>query len=82
MVTEKQRKIVLPPKYWEEFAFYIEKDPQPDYVHAPVEAHEAFRDMKFGVRIHWGIYSVWELQGESWPYLKMNKQKRQTYQEL
>jgi len=82
MVSEKNRKIVLPEKYWQEFAFYIEKEPQPDYVHAPVEAHEAFRDMKFGVRIHWGIYSIWELQGESWPYLKMDKQKRQAYQEL
>jgi alpha-L-fucosidase len=82
MVSDKERNIVLPDKYLQEFAFYIEQEPQPDYVHAPVEAHEAFRDMKFGVRIHWGIYSIWELRGESWPFLTMDKQKRQQYQEL
>lgn len=81
-MSEKDRNIFLPDKYWEEFSFYIEREPQADYVHAPVDAHEAFRDMKFGVRVHWGLYSIWELQGESWPYLKMNKEKRAAYQEL
>jgi alpha-L-fucosidase len=34
------------------------------YHHAPPEAVEAFRDMKYGIRIHWGIYS--HFMGESW----------------
>jgi hypothetical protein len=38
---------------------------------------EAFRDMQFGVRSYWGLYSVWELQQESWPFLKMSNERRQ-----
>ena len=35
------------------------------YHHAPDSAYEAFRDMKYGLRIHWGIYSI--VHGrESW----------------
>jgi alpha-L-fucosidase len=29
-----------------------------DYHHAPEEAVEQFKDLKYGLRIHWGIYSV------------------------
>lgn len=79
MVSEQERNIKLPKHEGE---FYIEEEPEPDYKHASVEAHEAFRDMKFGVRIHWGIYSIWELSHESWPFLKMDYAKRQQYQEL
>ena len=39
-------------------------------------------DMKYGVRIHWGLYSIWELRGESWPFLRMSVEKRQEYQQL
>jgi len=81
MVTEKERNIVLPDKYFGE-KFYIEQDPDPDYVHASVEAHESFRNMKFGVRIHWGLYSILELRGESWPFLNMKYEERQKYQEM
>ena len=36
-----------------------------DYHHAPEEAIEQFKDMKYGLRIHWGIYSI--VNGrESW----------------
>jgi alpha-L-fucosidase len=36
-----------------------------DYKHAPEASYEAFRDLKYGLRIHWGIYSI--LHGrESW----------------
>lgn len=38
--------------------------------------------MKFGVRIHWGIYSIWHLGAESWPFLKMPFEKRQEYSQL
>lgn len=61
---------------------YIEHDPEPGYQHASDEAREAFLDMKYGVRIHWGLYSLWRLQNESWPFLEMSLEKRQEYQRL
>ena len=36
---------------------YVEAVPQADYTHAPAAAVEAFKDIKYGVRIHWGLYS-------------------------
>lgn len=30
----------------------------PDYKHASEAAMERFRDMKIGIRIHWGVYSI------------------------
>lgn len=61
---------------------YIEKTPVPEYRSAPASAYEAFRDMKFGVRIHWGIYSIWHRGAESWPFLQMSLEDRQTYNNL
>ena len=61
---------------------YIEHDPQPDYQHASTEAREAFLDLKYGVRIHWGLYSLWHLQRESWPILEMKAEQRQEFQQL
>ncbi|WP_168199465.1 alpha-L-fucosidase [Pedobacter aquae] len=66
---------------------YIEDDPIPEYSWASDEAYEAFQDMKYGVRIHWGLYSILEMGGESWPFLGNREpafdfQKRQEYQEL
>jgi alpha-L-fucosidase len=61
---------------------YTGVEPDADYRNASPAAYEAFRDMKYGVRIHWGIYSIRELQHESWPFLKMPLAKRQEYQEL
>lgn len=45
-----------------------------DYHHASPETVENFKDMKFGLRIHWGIYSM--IHGkESWvmPHVYQNK---------
>ncbi|MGE5223881.1 MAG: alpha-L-fucosidase [Omnitrophica WOR_2 bacterium] len=61
---------------------YIELDPEPDYRHASEEARQAFMDFKYGIRIHWGLYTLWNLQGESWPFLRMSFSKRQAYQQL
>jgi alpha-L-fucosidase len=66
---------------------YIEEVPVAEYSWASDEAYEAFLDMKYGVRIHWGIYSIWHLEGESWPFLgnrkpDINFEKRQEYQQL
>ncbi len=61
---------------------YIEQVPVPDYRHASPAAYEAFQDMKFGARIHWGIYSIWHRGAESWPYLTMSFEDRQRYNSL
>ena len=50
---------------------YVEAVPDPDYRHAPPAAIEAFRDLKYGVRIHWGLYSAAFEGGESWPFLDL-----------
>jgi alpha-L-fucosidase len=61
---------------------YIENEPIEGYHSAPASAYEAFQDMKFGVRIHWGIYSIWHRGAESWPFLEMSFDDRQQYNNL
>ena len=61
---------------------YVEHVPIPEYRHAPSASYEAFQDMKFGARIHWGIYSIWHRGAESWPFLKMSSEDRHAYNEL
>jgi alpha-L-fucosidase len=61
---------------------YIEATPIAGYKCAPASAYEAFQDMKFGIRIHWGIYSIWHRGAESWPFLKMSFADRQQYNDL
>ncbi len=61
---------------------YIETTPIAEYNNAPTSAYEAFQDMKFGIRIHWGIYSIWHRGPESWPFLSMSVEDRQTYNDL
>ena len=45
----------------------------PSYQHAPQAAIEAFKDRKFGIRIHWGLYCLIG-SGESWALAGANKQ--------
>jgi alpha-L-fucosidase len=61
---------------------YIEEVPVQHYHWAPEGAVEAFKDLKFGLRIHWGIYSIYGRPGESWPFLTMSFEERQHYNEL
>jgi alpha-L-fucosidase len=61
---------------------YAESVPIPEYHSAPASAYEAFQDMKFGVRIHWGIYSIWHRGPESWPFLQMSFEDRDSYNQL
>jgi hypothetical protein len=61
---------------------YIERTPVPEYHHAPQSTYEAFRDMKFGVRIHWGIYSIWHAAGSRGRCLSMSFADRHQYQQL
>jgi alpha-L-fucosidase len=61
---------------------YAEHEPIQGYHNAPASAYEAFQDMKFGARVHWGIYSIWHRGAESWPFLKMSLEDRQAYNQL
>ena len=61
---------------------YIEPWPDMDYERAPLKSYDAFRDIKFAVRIHWGMYSVWHMERESWRFLKLSNEEKQRYQEL
>jgi alpha-L-fucosidase len=38
--------------------------------------------MKYGVRIHWGIYSVAGFTHESWPFLELSYQERARYNNM
>ncbi|KAA6321024.1 hypothetical protein EZS27_029276 [termite gut metagenome] len=81
---DRERGIVLPKmdNHYKTVQYYVENELDVDYLHASEEAHEAFRDIKFAVRIHWGIYSIWEMDGESWGYLKLPNEKKMEYNEL
>ncbi len=61
---------------------YADVEPDADYRHASPEAYEAFRAMKYGVRIHWGLYSNYPDSRESWNFLAMNYEERQKYIDL
>ncbi len=63
-------------------AGYIEDDPIPEYTWAPDEAYDDFMDLKFGIRLHWGLYSIFQQPKESWQFLDMSFEERQAYQEL
>jgi alpha-L-fucosidase len=64
-----------------ETSTYIEDVPDKDYVHASVDAYEQFRDIKYSIRIHWGVYSLQEVEA-SWPLLDYSNGKKQEYQQL
>ncbi|MGD0092343.1 MAG: alpha-L-fucosidase, partial [Planctomycetota bacterium] len=78
----KLATLPLQDSHWTAVQGYVEHEPVPEYQQAPEAAREAFRDMKYGVRIHWGLYSVWSQPGESWPYLKMSNEKKMEYMAL
>ena len=61
---------------------YIEREPVPEYRWAPDASYEAFRDIKYGVRLHWGPYSINGEPKESWPFLTLPFAGRQRYQDL
>lgn len=68
--------------HWLDVKNWVEYDPEPGYAHATASAVEAFKDIKYAVRIHWGLYSLLHLQGESWPFLNMENEQKQAYQQL
>jgi alpha-L-fucosidase len=77
-----QSKRRFPAREYDRVGRYVEDNPVPGYRWASDRAYEQFRDMKYGVRIHWGLYSIWGRDGESWPFLLMPFEERQRYQDL
>ncbi|MGA2203899.1 MAG: alpha-L-fucosidase [Terriglobales bacterium] len=65
---------------WQAVKAYV-NEPGPEYRHASESAFEAFRDIKYGVRIHWGLYSIKEWWNTSWPFLKLSPAEKQEYQD-
>ena len=61
---------------------YVEEIPVPEYRWASEAAYEAFQDMKFGIRIHWGLYSVAGFTRESWPFLDLSYAERAHYNQM
>lgn len=84
VAADRARNINLPADdyHFKAVANYVEKEPDYDYLHASAEAHDRFRDIKFSVRIHWGIYSILQMNGESWGFLNLSKEEKQKYNEL
>jgi alpha-L-fucosidase len=39
-------------------ASYVEEVPVPEYRYASEAAYERFNDLKYGIRIHWDLYSL------------------------
>ncbi len=69
---------------------YIEDTPNPDYYQAPESSRAALREIKFGVRIHWGVYcKLGYGEDASWPFVRadsghpgLNNEQRQEYQQF
>jgi len=53
----------------------------PDYKHAPQEVLERWRDLKFGMRIHFGVYSHLGVEA-SWPLVEGSPDFRKVYSTL
>jgi alpha-L-fucosidase len=77
-----QHRLPLTDPHYQRVRSYVEDTPIPEYQWAPSAAYEAFRDMKYGIRIHWGLYSVAGFETESWPYLDLNYQERAHYNQM
>ncbi len=68
--------------HYKQVKSYVENTPVPEYHWASERAYEDFLDMKFGIRLHWGIYSVRGFLHESWPFLNLSNEERQAYNSL
>ena len=77
-----QHRLPVTDSHYERVKSYIEEVPVADYHWASSQAYDRFHDIKYGIRIHWGIYSIAGLKSESWPYLGMSFRQRQEYNQL
>jgi alpha-L-fucosidase len=80
--TRSEHRLPETDHHYQRVKSYVEEVPVPQYEWASSQAYEEFRDMKYGVRIHWGIYSIDRLQKESWPYLTMSFEERHKHDQL
>lgn len=81
-VSEKNYTLPKRDNHYRPVKDYVEEIIDPAYHHPSEAAIEAFRDIKYGIRIHWGLYSILSQERESWPFLKLSNQKKQEYQQL
>ena len=78
--TNREATLRLPKSEARKFS-YIEEAPDASYQHASAKAYQDFRAMKYGVRIHWGLYSLLPHARESWTFLELPDAERQAYLE-
>lgn len=62
-------------------AWYGSSKVDTDYHHAPKAALEKWRDLKFGMRIHWGVYSTLGVDA-SWPLTHSSKEFQKIYRTM
>jgi alpha-L-fucosidase len=81
---DRARNIVLPKNdaHWKPVAGYANEPLDNDYIHAPEAAHEAFRDVKYSIRIHWGVYSIWKGEASYVGYQNTSPEQKMEYQQL
>lgn len=71
--------LLAPPAHADEkFHQWWSDTTEPGYRHASPDAVEAWKDLKFGMRIHWGPYAVLGLDA-SWPLQGSSKEFQNTY---
>jgi alpha-L-fucosidase len=83
-------KMPVTDNHYKQVKSYIEDTPNPDYSQASDAARAAFRQMKFGVRIHWGVYvELGYGEDASWPFVRednghpgLDNEGRQAYQQF
>jgi alpha-L-fucosidase len=75
-------RLPLTDSHYQRVRSYVEDEPVAGYRWASDAAYEAFRDMKYGIRIHWGLYSVAGFRRESWPFLELSYEERAHYNEM
>jgi alpha-L-fucosidase len=78
---DRESTLRLPESVRKGNASFVEEVPVADYRHASAAAYQAFRDMKYGVRIHWGLYSLLPHARESWTFLELPDAERQKWLE-
>ena len=82
MSDRDKHRLPLTDSHYKRVRSYIEDEPVQEYRWASEAAYEAFQDMKYGIRIHWGLYSVAGFKKESWPFLELSYAERARYNEM
>jgi alpha-L-fucosidase len=82
IMSEKNYRLPQSDDQYQKTKSWVEDEVDSDYHHASGAAVEAFRDIKYGVRIHWGLYSVTGQGNTSWPFLDLSWKQKQAYQEI